>query len=258
MAKLKTLKTKEEIKILREGGRKLSSILKALSGMVRDGVDTSEIDRMAHELAKREGGDPAFLNYQPDGADFPFPASICVSINNEIVHGIPRKGKVIKDGDLVSLDMGFKYKNLITDSAVTLRAGKGKKDMIARLLKVTKEALDKGIKVAKAGKPVGVIGHAIGSYVKGNGMNVAKDLAGHGVGYAVHEDPYVPNENELDAGDIMKPGLVIAIEPMVCLGEGDIKVGKDGFSYETVDGSLSAHFEHTVAITEDGPEILTL
>ncbi len=251
-----TIKTKEEIEILREGGRRLASILRELSGKVAPGISSMEIDRMAKVLAESAGDIPAFLGYKPEGVKKPYPASICISINDEVVHGIPSDKKIFKDGDIVTLDMGLKHRGLITDAAVTVIVGNGDKDA-QRLVESTKAALRKGIAAAKPGNTVGDIGFAIESFVLPLGYGQAEGLAGHGVGYDLHEDPYVPNTGEQGDGPKLKVGMVIAIEPMLTEGGDEVVFDRDQYTVRTKDGSRSAQFEHTVAITENGPLVLT-
>ena len=252
-----TIKTKADIAILREGGKRHAYILKEVAKLVKPGVHVVKLDEKAAELI-REGGDtPAFLNYQPYGAARPYPATLCVSINDEIVHGIPTEGdKILNEGDIVSLDLGLVHKNLITDGAITVPVGKIKPEL-EELLSVTKSALMAGIKAAKAGARVGDISNAIQTIGVAHGYGIVEELAGHGVGYHVHEDPYVPNFGRAGKGDLLKEGMVIAIEPMFNLGTKKIKLDTDGYTYRTADGKPSAHFEHTVVITKSGVEVLT-
>ncbi len=250
------IKTKEEIEILREGGRRLAAILRELAGKVAPGVSSLEIDQMAKVLAEKNGGVPVFLGYRPEGVRRAYPASTCISINEEVVHGIPSEKKIFKDGDIVKIDMGLKYQGLITDSAVTVIAGTADKKAL-QLLESTKAALRKGIAAAKAGNTVGDIGDAIESFVKPLGYGQAEGLAGHGVGYDLHEDPYVPNTGKKGDGPKLKVGMVIAIEPMLTEGTSKIVFDRDGYTVRTKDGSRAAQFEHTVAITENGPFVLT-
>lgn len=252
------LKSKEEIEIMREGGRRHAEILRKLAEMIRPGVSTLELEEEALRLIKENGDKPAHLNYSPRGAKRPFPAALCISINDEIVHGIPNEEiKVIKAGDVVSIDLSVWHRDLVTDSAITVPCGEVS-DEARELLKATKLALEKGIAAAKPGNHVGDIGSAISQSVSESGFSLAEDLSGHGVGYEIHEDPFVPNEGLPGRGEELKPGLVIAIEPMVAAGKGDIKQMSDGYTIKTRDGSIAAHFEHTVAITEKGNIILTL
>ncbi len=252
-----TIKTEEEIKTLRKGGRILASILKTLLKEVKPGVSCADIDARALALMTEAGGRPSFLNYTPDGAKRPYPASLCISINDEIVHGIPNEEpKIIKAGDVVTLDGGFIYEGLFTDHAVTVAVGKVDKK-VKDLMKATKEALQAGIDAARPGNHIGDIGYAVSQVALKRGFCVIQHLAGHGVGYAVHEDPYVPNYGERGQGDEIVPGMVLAIEPMFGLGASGIKLQKDGYTYSTIDGSIAVQYEHTVAITEKGPVILT-
>lgn len=250
------LKTKKEIADLREGGKILASVHSALVKHVKIGVSTKDLDNIAIELIKKAGGEPAFLNYKPEGVSTPFPATLCVSVNNEIVHGIPKENKILKDGDIVSLDLGVKYKGLFTDAAITVPVGKiSKADK--KLLGVTKEALNVGIEQARVGNTVGDIGYAIEKYIKPYKYGIVKDLSGHGVGKYIHEDPYIPNYGKAGKGEKLTEGMVIAIEPMINAGTSRISVDRDGWTIKTADASRSAHFEHTVAITKNGPIILT-
>lgn len=250
------LKTKKEIADLREGGKILASVHSALVKHVKIGVSTKDLDNIAIELIKKAGGEPAFLNYKPEGVSTPFPATLCVSVNNEIVHGIPKENKILKDGDIVSLDLGVKYKGLFTDAAITVPVGKiSKADK--KLLDVTKEALNVGIEQARVGNTVGDIGYAIEKYIKPYKYGIVKDLSGHGVGKYIHEDPYIPNYGKAGKGEKLTEGMVIAIEPMINAGTSRISVDRDGWTINTADASRSAHFEHTVAITKNGPIILT-
>ncbi len=253
-----TIKTKEDIKILREGGKRHAFILRELSAMVRPGLPVAELDRRARELVA-EGGDTAsFLNYTPGGASRPYPAALCVSVNEEVVHGIPNEGdRILAEGDIVSLDFGLTHKGLITDAAVTVPVGKVSPELM-QLMDITKKALLAGIKAAKGGKRVGDIGNAIERFVLPYGYGVVDELSGHGVGYEVHEDPFVPNFGQPGKGELLKPGLVIAIEPMLNIGTHEVVLEKDGYTFRTADGKPSAHFEHTVVITKGEAEILTV
>lgn len=251
-----TIKKSEEIVLLRKGGKRLAFILHELSSVVRVGGSAKELDVLAYKLATENGDQPAFLNYTPEGASEPYPASVCISINEEVVHGIPHEEKIFKDGDVVSIDMGLIHAGLITDSAITVIAGKG--DAKAKkLITSTRKALELGIKAARGGNHVGDIGFAIEQFVKPLGFGLAEGLAGHGVGYKVHEDPYVPNTGKTGDGPILKSGMVIAIEPMLTEGTSSVVFDKDGYTVRTRDGKRSAHCEHTILITEKGAEILT-
>ena len=250
------IKTKEEIEILREGGKRLASILAKVAKKVAPGVTTKELDLYAYKLIKEGGDEPAFLNYKPEGQDRAYPASLCTSVNNEIVHGIPSESKVLKEGDIISIDLGIKHKGLFTDHAVTVPVGKVPKAS-QKLLEITHEALLVGIEAAKGGNTVGDIGYAIEKFV-GKKYGIVKELSGHGVGKKIHEDPYIPNFGKPGKGEKLVPGMVIAIEPMLNIGRAAIMTLPDGYTIKTVDGSRSAHFEHTVLITENDAEILTM
>lgn len=252
-----TIKTPEDIQKLREGGKHLAMVLSALKNAVKVGMSTAGLDALAEKMVREMGDKPAFLNYKPQGAKRAFPASLCVSINDEIVHGIPNENsRELVEGDIVGLDMGLIHDGMIVDAAITVAVGKvdaGAK----KLLAATEEALNAGIKAARGGAYVGDIGVAVEAVADRNHFAVAEELAGHGVGYKVHEDPFVPNFAAPGQGPLLKPGMVIAIEPMFNEGKGDIKVDQDGWTIRTKDGSRSAHFEHTILITEGAPEILT-
>ncbi len=251
------LKSAEDIAILREGGKRHAFILNELVKAVAPGVSTKDIDDLASKLVTEGGDKAAFLNYKPYGAKRPFPASLCVSVNDAVVHGIPNeKPYILQEGDIVTLDLGLVHKGLITDMAITVPVGKIDKEA-TKLLKATKEALALGIKQAKPGNTTGHIGEAIESHVAPQGFGIVEELAGHGVGYKVHEDPYVPNYGVAGEGADLVPGLVIAIEPIVNEGTHEIVLDKDGYTYRTKDGKRSAHFEHTIVITEKGCEVLT-
>ena len=252
------LKSQNEIEILREGGKRHAEILRALALMVRPGISTLALEEEARKLIEEKGDRAAFLGYKPSGAKRPFPAALCVSINEEIVHGIPNENeRIIQEGDIVSLDLGLTHNGLITDSAVTVGAG-NLDEKSQELIRAAKEALGAGIAAAQPGNHVGDIGAAVQQVAQKTGFSLAENLAGHGVGHRVHEEPFVPNMGEPGEGEKLVPGMVIAIEPMLNLGSGAIKNTSDGYTIVTRDGSRSAHFEHTVAITEKGNIILTL
>jgi methionyl aminopeptidase len=253
MAKFKTV---EEIELLRVSGKRLAFVLQEVKKAINVGVTTAQLDVLAEQLI-REGGDiPPFKDYTPHGARSPFPASLCVSLNDEIVHGIPSKDRVIKNGDVVSIDLGVSHKGMITDAALTVAVGEVSQG-VKNLIRDTELSLYKGIAAARVGGRVGDIGAAIERVGNERGYGIVRELGGHGVGHAVHEDPYVPNYGSKGTGPILKPGMVLAIEPMFMLGEEDIHLLPDGYTVASDDGSLSAHFEHTIVITEDGVEILT-
>jgi methionyl aminopeptidase len=251
------LKTTEEIEILKEGGKRNAEILKLLKVMVKPGITTLDLENEAIRLLEESGDRSATLGYTPHGARRAYPANLCISINEEIVHGIPNEDpKTLQEGDIVTIDLSMVHKNLFTDSALTVAVG-DIDEISKELIKATRIALEKGIAAAKPGNCIGDIGEAISDYVETTGFAIAEDLAGHGLGYALHEDPFVPNFGHAGQGEKLVPGMVIAIEPMLCVGSGRIKLLKDGYTIVTRDGSRSAHFEHTVAITETGNIILT-
>lgn len=250
------LKSPEEIKLLRVGGKRLSRVLDALEEMVIPGITAKEIDMLGERLIKEAGDTPAFLNYQPTGADFPFPATVCISVNDEVVHGIP-SDRALKAGDIVSLDIGLSHKGLIVDMARTIPVGVVSPE-IEKLLEVTKESLQAGIREAVAGNRIGDISAAIEAVGNKAGYGIVRELGGHGVGHKVHELPFVPNYGKAGTGPVLEVGMVLALEPMLNLGGDDVYVERDGYTYVTKDHSMSAHFEHTIVITEKGPEIVTV
>ncbi len=253
-----TIKTKEDIRLMREGGKRHALILETLVAMVKPGLNIRDLDEKAREMIQAEGDIPAFLNYTPEGALRPYPASVCVSINDEVVHGIPNEEeKILKEGDIVSIDLGLIHKGLITDAAITVPVGTVSPE-VEGLLVTTKKALMAGIKAARGGATVGDIGAAIERIALAGGYGLVEELSGHGVGYSVHEEPFVPNYGEANTGAVLKPGMVIAIEPMFNLGSRHVYLDHDGYTYKTKDGKPSAHFEHTVVITKGEPEILTV
>jgi methionyl aminopeptidase len=249
-------KTENEIKNLRAGGKLLGHVLRELSALVAPGVTTASLDLAAEKMIREGGGMPAFLNYLPDGAAYPYPATLCVSINEEVVHGIPSVDRILKNGDMVSLDLGLSYNGYFVDSARTLCVGEG--DATAKkLIEATKEATMAGIKTARVGNRVGDIGAAIEEVAKKYHFAVVEDLGGHAVGKAVHEHPYIPNEGVPGTGERLSEGLVIAIEPMLAEGKGAITLMEDEWTYRMRDKKRCAHVEHTIIITKKGPEILT-
>lgn len=251
------LKTPEEIDMLREGGRRLAAILTELRQMIDVGVTTDALDRAAFDLAAEGGDRPAFLHYQPVGASRGFPGSVCVSINDEIVHGIPNEEpRALRDGDLVKLDFGLVHQGLVTDSATTVPVG-GVNEQAAALSRATSDALEAGVRASTVNGTIGDIGAAIEAQVARTPFRLVEGLAGHGVGYEVHEKPLVPNTGRRGTGQRLAPGFVYAIEPMLTTGSSAISFDDDGFTIRTEDGALSAHEEHTLAVTHDGVEVLT-
>ncbi len=251
------LKKPNEIDLLREGGKILADIMRASKKFAIIGGNSKDVDDFFYAEIIKAGCTPAFLNYRPHGAKRGFPATICVSINHEIVHGIPNENpKIFKDGDIVTFDAGLIYKEMYLDHAWTFPVGEISKEAKI-LLRATEEALNIGIKQAKIGRQIGDISHVIEERAYKDNLFVVDGLAGHGVGYAIHEDPYVPNVGDPRTGEKIEEGLVIAIEPMFALGASEIILEKDGHTYSTEDRSLSAQFEHTIAVTKNGPIILT-
>ena len=250
------IKTEQEIKIMAEGGKILKEILDQLASTVQPGITTEEIDKLARELVlswqkklPKAEIKPSFFGYRG------YPAFICVSVNDEVVHGMPSV-KVIKNSDIVSVDFAIIYRGFHVDSATTVAVGQIPKEA-QKLLDTTWESLNSGIEQAIVGNTIGHIGHAIQNYVEKNGFSVVRELVGHGIGSQLHEEPYVPNYGKKNEGEILKEGMALAIEPMVNAGGPEVILAGDKTTYKTKDGSLSAHFEHTVAITKDGPLILT-
>ena len=250
------LKNIEDINKLREGGKIIASVLREAASRALPGVKTIELDMLAEKIIREAGGRPSFKNYKTPDDKFPYPASLCVSINEEVVHGVPGE-RVLKDGDIVSLDLGMKYKGLYTDIALTIGIGTIDKKA-GKLLKICKIALAKSIKQAKEGRTLGDIGFIIQSYVESHGFQVVRKLVGHGVGYSVHEEPDIPNWGEPGQGEVLKRGMVLAIEPMIVEGGPDVFLTSDGWTWKTKDGSRAAHFEHTIAVGKNKGEILTL
>ncbi|MDP9248926.1 MAG: type I methionyl aminopeptidase [bacterium] len=256
------IKTPAEIEIIREGGRRLATVLYKVRDRIASGISTKDLDIYAEKLIREMGDEPAFLGYRPEGARIPFPATLCISVNDEVVHGIPRKSRILKEGDLVSIDLGIKHKGFFTDMALTAPVGKVS-DAEMKLLAATEESLHEGIKAARAGSTVGDIGYAIESFVKaqqkeqGYKYGIVEVLAGHGVGYKIHEDPFIPNFGKRGKGAKLVPGMVVALEPMLNLGTKEVTMDDDEYTFRTADGKKSAHFEHTILITEGEPEILT-
>ncbi len=245
------VKTAKEIQAMREGGRILAEVLEVLRKNIAVGMSTKDLSILANRELKGYEAEPAFLGYQG------FPDVICISVNEEVVHGIPKANKIIQDGDIVGLDFGVLWKSMITDAAISVIVGKPKQKGHIELLKDTKNALDVGISTVKDQIRTGDIGFAIESSLKHKRYGIVRDLVGHGVGHQVHEDPNIPNYGRANTGPWLDKGMTIAIEPMVTLGTDNVKVASDGWTILTTDGSWAAHFEHTVLITEDGAEVLT-
>ena len=246
-------KSPEELDRMRRAGRIVADTISTVIEAVKPGVTTADLDQVAERHIREEGATPSFLGYRGT-----YPATICASIDDEIVHGIPSPARQLEEGQLLSLDFGAIWDGFHADSAVSVFVGGAPPDEdAARLLKTTEEALYAGIAVAQPGGRLSDIGHAIESVVQPTGLGLVREYGGHGIGRAMHEDPFIQNFGRPGRGPELRPGLVIAIEPMLMLGDEETRVLADDWTVVTVDGSLAAHFEHTVAITEDGPEVLT-
>ena len=244
------IKTKEEVEHLRESNQIVAHILNDLRKIVQPGITTRELDEYAEKKIKENVAIPAFKGYRN------FPASLCVSINEQIVHGIPGPRR-LKEGDIVSIDLGVIRNGFYGDAAITVPVGKISEEA-AKLLDVTQKALYKGIELARAGQRLYDISHAIQTWVEGQSFSVVRDFVGHGIGRDLHEEPQIPNFGKPNRGVKLRAGMVMALEPMVNVGTWKVRVESDGWTAVTADKSLSAHFEHTIAITENGPDILTL
>lgn len=244
------IKSREEIALMREAGRIVSEILDALEKAVAPGVTTWDLDALAEKLIYQKGARPAFKGYHG------FPACLCASVNHEVVHGIPSKRRKLQEGDLMKLDFGVVYRGYFGDSARTVLVGKVSAEAQA-LVDATRQALHKGIQAMVSGNRVGDIGHAVQSYVEARGYSVARGFTGHGIGRRLHEEPEVPNVGQRGSGMKLRPGMVLAVEPMVNQGTDEVELLEDDWTAITLDRKLSAHFEHTVLITEGGPEVLT-
>ena len=250
-------KSASELELMRHAGAVVAETITRVVEAVAPGVATLALDRIAAQTIAEAGADPSFLGYGGGGGRIPFPATICASINDEIVHGIPSAERVLRDGDLVSLDFGAIWDGFHADSAVTVFVGAPPGDDAKRLTEATEAALDAAIAVVRPGGRLSDIGHAIEQTATAHGLGIVREYGGHGIGRALHEDPFIQNWGVGGRGPEMKPGLVIAIEPMLTLGGDATRVQPDGWTVDTADGSLAAHFEHTVAVTETGVEVLT-
>jgi methionyl aminopeptidase len=248
---MRSLKSAEEIDIIARGGRIIAELFRELESRVAPGVATGELDRFAEDFIRgHEGAEPAFKGL------YGFPASICASVNQEVVHGIPSPYRTLAEGDIISVDVGVKLDGWFSDSARTFPVGEVDEET-ERLLEVTRAALEKGIEAARPGNRLGDIGHVIQQHAEDAGFTVVRELVGHGIGREPHEDPQVPNYGRPGRGPQLEEGLVIAIEPMVNLGVADVRTLPDRWTVVTADQRKSAHFEHTVAVTADGPRVLT-
>lgn len=246
-----TIKSEREIELMREAGRRLALVHEELAKIIRPGISTKEIDRVCEELIRSYGGVPNFLNYQG------YPGSVCVSVNEEVVHGIPSDKHIIREGDIVSLDTGLIYQGYHSDAARTHAVGEVSSEA-QKLMEVTEQSFFEGIKMAKAGNFLFDISGAIDACIKPHGYGIVRDLVGHGIGTHLHEEPEIPNFAQRRRGIRLQPGMTLAVEPMVNLGRADVRWLKDGWTVISADHSLSAHYENTILITEGEPEILTL
>lgn len=249
------IRTPEEREIIIEAGKRLARAIYETEQAVRPGVTTGELNEVSERVIREGGDQPAFKGYTPEGAGYPFPAALCISVNDEVVHGIPGD-RELKEGDIVALDLGLVHKGLYVDAAVSV--GVGAIDAAStRLLEATRVALDRAIAAAQPGNRVGDISYATGAAFKGTGFSVVKVLGGHGVGLSVHEEPYIANDGYAGTGPVIEVGMVLALEPIANAGKAGVMLANDGYTYRTRDGSRSAHFEHTILIEEAGPLVVT-
>lgn len=240
-----------------EAGKRLGNILRVLRGRVAPGMTSEQFEDIAEQMIREGGDEPSFLGYMPEGSNRPYPAALCVSINDEVVHGIPNEGeKVLKEGDIVTFDLGLTHNGIIVDAAITVPVGTID-TQTQKLLSATEKALAAGIAQAVPGNRVGAISHAIQKEIESGGFKVIKELGGHGVGERVHEEPFVPNFGRPTDGPLLKEGMVLALEPIATAGKATVTLAPDGYTYRTKDGSLSAHYEHTILIEKNGPLIVT-
>ena len=253
-----TIKSKREIELMREAGRVTALTHKAIEDAIKPGMTTADIDRIAEETMKKYGAVSAEKGYDPGIRGVPpYPAATCISINDEVIHGVPSNKRIIKDGDIVSVDLVALKNGYNGDAARTFIVGKTNKEN-QRLVDVTKQAFFEGIKYAKKGNRIGDVSHAIGEYIKSQGYSVVREFEGHGIGRDMHEEPEIPNYGRAGRGIRLEPGMTLAIEPMVIQGKPDIWELEDGWTIVTQDGSLAAHYENTILITENEPELLTI
>ncbi|MBQ6322872.1 MAG: type I methionyl aminopeptidase [Lachnospiraceae bacterium] len=245
------IKDSDEIRRMRKANALLATVLSQLAGMVRPGISTMDINRAGENMIRKLGAVPGFLHY--DG----YPASVCVSVNDEVVHGIPSQNRILQEGDLVSLDTGLIYEGVYSDAARTCPVGRISPEC-RRLMDLTREAFFCGMKMARAGNHLYDISAAIGAFAEKNGLGIVRDLAGHGIGADMHEDPQIPNFDPQERGILLVPGMTLAVEPMLTLGDGRVITRDDGWTVATADGSMAAHYENTILITRGDPEILSL
>ena len=253
-----TIKSKKEIELMKEACKITGLVYKEIEKVIKPGMSTLELDQFAEKIIKENGGLPAQKGYPSGVRGVPnFPATLCISINDEVIHGIPSAKKIIQDGDLVSIDLVVCKNGFNGDAARTFVVGNASNEA-KRLVEITRQAFFEGIKYAVKGNRVGDISHAIGEFVEKNGYRVVREFQGHGIGKEMHEDPGIPNYGKAGKGLRLEPGMTLAVEPMVIMGRNDIYQAEDGWTILTEDGSLSAHYENTILITEKEPEILTL
>ncbi len=252
-----TIKNDTERANLIEGGKRLAVVLSALRAKVAPGVTAEELDDLAEQMIRAGGDEPCFLGYTPEGANKPYPATLCVSINDEVVHGIPNETvKILKDGDIVGLDLGLAHNGVIVDAAITIPVGEVD-EITKKLLTATERALASGIAQAMPGNHMGDISSAIQNEIEDAGFKVVRELGGHGVGDTVHEKPFIPNFGHAGTGSALVEGMVLALEPISTAGKASVVLSPDGYTYRTKDGSRSAHFEHTILLEKFGPRIIT-
>ena len=245
------IKTPAELELMRQASKIVAAVLDLLKKEIRAGVSTAALNSLAEREIRSRGAAPAFLGYRG------YPATLCVSINEEVVHGIPSDKRIIRSGDLVSLDLGAIHRGYYGDAAVTVAVGAVKPE-VTRLMDVTAASLSKALSEVKSGAKLGDVSHAVETFVTENGMSVVREFTGHGIGRHLHEEPSIPNYGKPGSGITLKPGMTLAIEPMVCLGRPEIVIKNDGWTAVSADGRCTAHFEHTVAVTENGCEILSV
>jgi methionyl aminopeptidase len=250
------IKTPGEIEILQKGGEILGKILASVAAAVKPGISTADLERLATEEIKKAGAEPAFLGYRQAPGSPPYPASLCASVDYEVVHSLPSPKKILRAGQIIGLDLGIKFQGLYTDAAVTVPVGKVSREAL-RLIETTKTALAKAIAQVRPGSRIGDIAYAIQTTAESAGYSPVRDLVGHGVGHEIHEPPAIPNYGHRGTLQKLRPGMVLAIEPMFNLGSHHIRILEDGWTVVTADESLSAHFEHTVLVTKDGHLVLT-
>ena len=254
-----TIKSNKEIELMKQACKLTAQVHKEIEKNIRPGISTYELDKIAENFIRAHGGVPAQKGYNPGIKGVPpFPGSICASVNDEVIHGIPSKRVILREGDVVSIDLVAYKDGYNGDAARTYIVGKSKNKEDERLLEITKQAFFEGIKYAVKGNRIGDISHAIGQYVESNGYSVVREFQGHGIGRQMHEDPGIPNYGKAGKGPRIEPGMTLAIEPMVIMGKPDILELDDGWTIITEDGTPSAHYENTILITEKEPEILTL